>query len=142
MADAIITNLSKLRQIPVRPTSSVVRYTDTPEPNSVTAGTELGVDTVLEGTVQLADRRVWVSVQLIDVDGGKAIWAQNFDEPYTNVFAVQDSISQKVVRYVAASLNQQQSDSARGGSDEQRRSDDRIPGRRLPAQHSNQGQSF
>jgi TolB-like protein/DNA-binding winged helix-turn-helix (wHTH) protein/tetratricopeptide (TPR) repeat protein len=116
MADAIITNLSKLRQIPVRPTSSVVRYIDTPEPNSVAAGSELGVDTVLEGTVQLADERVRVSVQLIDVNGGKPIWAQNFDEPYTNVFAVQDSISQKVVRYVAANLSQRQPDAARSGT--------------------------
>jgi len=116
MADAIITNLSKLKQIPVRPTSSVVRYTDTPEPNSVAAGSELGVDTVLEGTVQLANERVRVSVQLIDVNGGKAIWAQNFDEPFTDIFAVQDSISQKVVRYLAANLNQQQADASRGGA--------------------------
>jgi TolB-like protein/DNA-binding winged helix-turn-helix (wHTH) protein/predicted Zn-dependent protease len=116
MADAIITNLSKLRQIPVRPTSSVIRYTDTPEPNSVAAGAELGVDTVLEGTVQLANERVRVSVQLIDVNGGKAIWADNFDEPFTDIFSVQDSISQKVVRSVATSLSQQQKETARGGT--------------------------
>jgi TolB-like protein/DNA-binding winged helix-turn-helix (wHTH) protein len=116
MADAIITNLSKLRQVPVRPTSSVVRYTDTPQPNSVAAGTELGVDTVLEGTVQLANERVRVSVQLIDVNGGKTVWAENFDEPFTDIFSVQDSISQKVVRSVAANLSPQQRDAARGGS--------------------------
>jgi TolB-like protein/DNA-binding winged helix-turn-helix (wHTH) protein/lipopolysaccharide biosynthesis regulator YciM len=116
MADAIITNLSKLRQIPVRPTSSVVRYMDAPEPNSVAAGAELGVDTVLEGSVQLANERVRVSVQLIEVNGGKTIWADNFDEPFTDIFSVQDSISQKVVRSVATSLSQQQKDAARGGS--------------------------
>lgn len=116
MADAIITNLSKFRQIPVRPTSSVVRYTDSPEPNSVAAGSELGVDTVLEGTVQLANDRVRVAVQLIDVSGGKPIWAENFDEPFTDIFAVQDSISQKVVRALAASLMQQQAKTASGGT--------------------------
>jgi TolB-like protein/DNA-binding winged helix-turn-helix (wHTH) protein/tetratricopeptide (TPR) repeat protein len=106
MADAIITNLTKLRQIPVRPTSSVIRYIDLPQNNSVTAGSELGVDTVLEGSVQLANDRVRVSVQLIDVAGGKAIWAENFDEPFRDVFEVQDSISKKVVRSIAASLTQ------------------------------------
>jgi TolB-like protein/DNA-binding winged helix-turn-helix (wHTH) protein/Tfp pilus assembly protein PilF len=106
MADAIITNLSKLRQIPVRPTSSVIRYTDNPEPNSVKAGTELGVDTVLEGTVQRQNDRVRVGVQLIDVATSITVWAENFDESSTNIFAVQDSISQKVVRSLAANLTQ------------------------------------
>ena len=106
MADAIITNLTKLRQIPVRPTSSVIRYIDAPQNNSVAAGSELGVDTVVEGTVQLADERVRVSVQLIDVAGGKAIWAENFDEPFTGIFEVQDSISRRVVRSIAANFTQ------------------------------------
>jgi TolB-like protein/DNA-binding winged helix-turn-helix (wHTH) protein len=116
MADAIITNLSKLRQIPVRPTSSVVRFTDTPEPNSVQAGSELGVEAVLEGTIQVANDRVRVTVQLIDVSGGKAIWAENFDEPFTDIFAVQDSISQKVVRALSVSLTQQQEKMLSGGA--------------------------
>ena len=116
MADAIITNLSKLRQIPVRPTSSVVRFTDTPEPNSVQAGSELGVEAVLEGTIQVANDRVRVTVQLIDVAGGKAIWAENFDEPFTDIFAVQDSISQKVVRALSISLTQQQEKMLAGGA--------------------------
>ena len=106
MADAIITNLTKMRQIPVRPTSSVIRYIDQPDRNSRAAGSELGVDTVLEGTVQLANERVRVSVQLIDVSDGKPIWADNFDEPFRDVFEVQDSISQKVVRSIAANLTQ------------------------------------
>ena len=114
MADAIITNLTKLRNIPVRPTSSVIRYVDLPQNNSVTAGSELGVDTVLEGTVQLANERVRVSVQLIDVSGGKAIWAENFDEPFRDVFDVQDSISQKVVRSIAANIAQVEKESGGG----------------------------
>ncbi|MFL6468473.1 MAG: winged helix-turn-helix domain-containing protein [Pyrinomonadaceae bacterium] len=116
MADAIITNLSKLRQIPVRPTSAVIAYTDKPEPDSVKAGTELGVDTVLEGTVQRENDRVRVGVQLIEVATSKTIWAENFDESSTNIFAVQDSISQKVVRSLAANLTQQEKPAGGGNT--------------------------
>ena len=108
MADSIITRLSKLQQIPVRPTSSVVRYTDAPASNSVVAGQEMGVETVLEGTVQHEGNRVRVSVQLIDVYSGRSLWAENFDESYTNIFSVQDSISHKVVRALAVTLTLQQ----------------------------------
>ena len=108
MADSIITRLSKLQQIPVRPTSSVVRYTDAPASNSMVAGQEMGVETVLEGTVQHEGGRVRVSVQLIDVYTGRSLWAENFDESFTNIFSVQDSISHKVVRALAVNLTQQQ----------------------------------
>jgi TolB-like protein/DNA-binding winged helix-turn-helix (wHTH) protein/Flp pilus assembly protein TadD len=108
MADSIITRLSKLQQIPVRPTSSVVRYTDAPASNSIVAGQEMGVDTVLEGTVQHEGDRVRVSVQLIDVSNGSSLWAENFDESFTNIFSVQDSISHKVVRALAFNLTRQQ----------------------------------
>jgi TolB-like protein/DNA-binding winged helix-turn-helix (wHTH) protein len=108
MADSIITRLSKLQQIPVRPTSSVVRYIDSPASNSMVAGQEMGVETVLEGTVQHEGNRVRVTVQLIDVYTGRSLWAENFDESFTNIFSVQDSISHKVVRALAVNLTQQQ----------------------------------
>jgi TolB-like protein/DNA-binding winged helix-turn-helix (wHTH) protein len=108
MADAIITRLSKLQQIQVRPTSSILSYTDRPAANSLTAAKEMGVDTILEGTIQRDEGRVRVSVQLIDASSGKALWADNFDENFTNIFLVQDSISDKVVHALEVSLTQQQ----------------------------------
>lgn len=108
MADAIITRLSKVEQIQVRPTSSILRYTDRPAANSRTAAREMGVDTVLEGTIQRDESRVRVSVQLIDAATGKALWADNFDENFTNIFLVQDSISDKVVRALEINLTRQQ----------------------------------
>ena len=104
MADAIITRLSKIKQIPVRPTSSVTRYTDTPPENSIAAGHDMGVDTILEGTVQREDNRVRVSVQLINVADGTSIWADNFDESFGDIFSVQDSISTRVVRALEINL--------------------------------------
>lgn len=108
MADSIITRLSKLQQVPVRPTSSIVAYTDAPPANSIEAGRQMGVDTVVEGTVQHDGERVRVAVKLIEVATGKSLWAENFDESYTNIFSVQDSISQKVVRALAINLSKQQ----------------------------------
>lgn len=108
MADAIITRLSKLRQIPVRPTSAIAGYTDQPAPDSRAAGKAMGVDTVLEGSMQLDSGRVRVSVRLIDVPNGNNIWAENFDENYTNIFNVQDSISAKVVQALELNLTDQQ----------------------------------
>jgi len=108
MADAIITRLSKVQQIQVRPTSSVVSYIDRPAQNSLVAGKEMGVDTVLEGAIQRDQGRVRVSVQLIDTSSGKALWADNFDENFTSIFVLQDSISDKVVRALEINLTQQQ----------------------------------
>lgn len=108
MADAIITRLSKLQQIPVRPTSAVFRYTDLPTLNIAATGRELGVDTILEGTVQRDGERVRVSVQLVSVTDGKPLWAEMFDEKFTDIFALQDSISSKVAQSLALKLTPQQ----------------------------------
>ena len=111
MADAVITRLGKLRDVPVRPTSAVFHYTDHPPENSSAAGHDLGVDSVLEGTVQRDRDRIRISVRLMSVADGKTMWAENFDEDFTNIFAVQDSISTRVVRALEIKLTQQQTDS-------------------------------
>jgi len=68
----------------------------------------MGVDTVLEGTIQRDEGRVRVSVQLIDTSSGKTLWAESFDENFTNIFVVQDSISDKVARALEVNLTRQQ----------------------------------
>jgi TolB-like protein/DNA-binding winged helix-turn-helix (wHTH) protein/Tfp pilus assembly protein PilF len=108
MANAIITRLSKLQKIPVRPTSAIFRYTDAPVSSVDETGRELGVDAVLEGTVQRDGERVRVSVQLIRVADGKPFWAEMFDEKFTDIFALQDSISGRVAQSLALKLTPQQ----------------------------------
>jgi tetratricopeptide (TPR) repeat protein len=68
-------------------------------------GLELGVDSVLEGTVQQAGGRVRVTVQLLNVRDRAPIWAQSFDEQLTDIFAVQDAISEQVVRAMLVKLS-------------------------------------
>jgi DNA-binding winged helix-turn-helix (wHTH) protein/TolB-like protein/tetratricopeptide (TPR) repeat protein len=94
MADALITRLSNLRKVTVRPTSSVRKYTGVQDP--VLAGRDLGVEWVLDGSVQKSGKRIRVTVQLVNVSDGALLWAEKFDETFTHIFAVEDSISEQV----------------------------------------------
>ena len=103
MTDALINKLTNIRQITVRPTSSVLRYTSA-SLDLRAAGSELGVDVLLDGKVQKADDRIRLSVQLVRASDGTPLWADNFDEKFTNIFAVQDAISERVASALALSL--------------------------------------
>lgn len=104
MSDTLIAKLSNVRQINVRPTSAVLKYAGPPV-NTLAAGRELGVDAVLEGTVQRAGERVRVTVQLLDVRAARPLWAQSFDEGLSDIFVVQDVISEQVAQAMLARLN-------------------------------------
>ncbi|HKZ79410.1 MAG TPA: protein kinase [Pyrinomonadaceae bacterium] len=95
MADAIITKLSNIQRIVVRPTSSVVKYFDGTH-NILAAGHELNVGYVLDGRIQRAGDRIRVTVQLVRIHDGAPLWATKLDENFTDIFAVEDSISQQV----------------------------------------------
>jgi DNA-binding winged helix-turn-helix (wHTH) protein/TolB-like protein/Tfp pilus assembly protein PilF len=95
MADALITKLSGLREIIVRPTTSVRKYADV-EQDAVAAGRELQVEAVLVGSTQRLDDRVRVTVQLINVSDGRPLWAYKCDDYCTDIFTSQDTISERV----------------------------------------------
>ena len=104
MADTLITKLSALRKLVVRPTSAVLRYAEAKEDLSA-VGRQLQVGSVLDGTIQHTNNRVRVNVRLIDVNDGTTIWAAGFDEQYSNIFSVQDCIANQVVRALKLKLN-------------------------------------
>ena len=112
MADAVITKLSHVKSIVVRQTKSVIRYADT-TPEAMKVGRDINVDAVLEGNIQQADGRIRVSVRLYHVSDGALLWAENFDERDTDIFALQDSISEKVVYSLALQLNSDERDKLR-----------------------------
>jgi eukaryotic-like serine/threonine-protein kinase len=95
LADALITKLSSVRSLAVRPTSAVLRYGDEGS-DPVVAGRELGVDFVLDGRIKIVGERIRVSLQLLDIESGTSTWANQFDERYTDVLELEDSISAKV----------------------------------------------
>ena len=103
MADALIIKLGSLKQIVVRPTSAVLRYTDSKE-DAQTIGRALGVDAVLEGYIQRDGERIRATARLLSVRDGAQLWAGSFDDSFTNVFAVQDSISAQVAKSLTLNL--------------------------------------
>ena len=104
MADALITKLSNLHHIVVRPTSAVLRYQNAP-PDLVAIGREQQVDALLDGKVQRAGERVRVTVQLVRASDGAPLWADTFDEKFTDIFAVQDAISARAVEALSVRLS-------------------------------------
>ena len=102
LADALITKLTNLRQIRVRPTSAVREYTRARD--ITVAGRELKVDALLDGSIQRARKRIRVTAQLVDGRDGSMLWAENFDEKLADIFSLEDSLSDQVVRALSLKL--------------------------------------
>ena len=104
MADALITKLSNIRQVTVTPTSSIRKYTSLTQ-DPIVAGHELGVESVLDGSIQRLSDRIRVTVRLVRVADGSSLWAETFDERFADIFALQDSISERVADALAVRLS-------------------------------------
>lgn len=108
MADALITKLGGSPQLAVQPTSTVLHYVNTSQ-DSLTIGRAMKVDYVLEGKVQSQNDRMRVTVQLLCMTCEKASrWGASFDERSSDVFQLQDSISEKVVSALMLELTGEQ----------------------------------
>jgi serine/threonine protein kinase/TolB-like protein/tetratricopeptide (TPR) repeat protein len=103
MADAVIGRMSNLKKLVVLPTSAVSKYKG-PASDPLAAGRALKVDAILSGTIQRSGDRVRVTVQLVHVASGRTIWSEKFDQTFTDIFGIQDSISDSVVRSLALNL--------------------------------------
>lgn len=93
LADALISRLSGVQRLVVRPTSSILPFSDE-EP--FLAGQQLGVDYVLDGNIRRAGNRIRVSMQLLDVAENSTLWAKAFDEELIDVLDLEDLISGNV----------------------------------------------
>ncbi len=95
LTDALITRLSNVQRLVVRPTSSVLRYHGAAiEP--LLAGRDLGIDFVVDGSLRRVGNRIRVTAQLLSVNEGVTRWSEQFDEESTDVLQIEDSISEKV----------------------------------------------
>ncbi|HKX84864.1 MAG TPA: winged helix-turn-helix domain-containing protein [Pyrinomonadaceae bacterium] len=103
MADTLISELGGAEGLTVRPLSAVRRFT-TLEQDPVDAGRRLGVQAVLDGSIQIVGERVRVSARLFRVSDSKQVWAGQFDEKLTDIFSVQDSISERVANALKTPL--------------------------------------
>jgi TolB-like protein/rhodanese-related sulfurtransferase/Flp pilus assembly protein TadD len=96
MTDDLITRLSKLSGLLVIARSSTFKYKGQ-SPDISQVSRELGVRYVLEGSVRRAGERVRINAQLIDAKTGGHLWADLYDTSLTDIFAVQDKVTQNVV---------------------------------------------
>ena len=103
IAEDIITALSKLRGFFVIARNSTFAYKGK-VPNIRQVARELGVRYVLEGSVRKAGARLRVTGQLIDATSDNHIWAERYDRPMADIFAVQDEITASVVAAIEPQL--------------------------------------
>jgi serine/threonine protein kinase/Tol biopolymer transport system component/Tfp pilus assembly protein PilF len=102
VTDALITRLSSVGRISVRPTSAVSKYargTDV-----IQAGKELHVRYVLEGRIRNVNNHVRASVQLVSVESGNPVWAGMVDASAEDLLTLEDSIAEQVARALIPQL--------------------------------------
>ena len=104
MADSLITKLASGNDLRVLPLAAV-RGLSSQEIDPQSLGLRMGVDAVLDGVMQNAGGRLRVSAKLIRVADGRQLWAGQFEEEERDIFAVQDSISQRVANALAVPLS-------------------------------------
>ena len=104
--DDLLTKLAKIGSLKVISRTSVARYKNTEIPIPEIAK-ELGVATIMEGSVQRAGNKVRINVQLIDAQTDEHLWAEIFDRELTmeNLFAIQSEISNKIAEALKTTLS-------------------------------------
>ncbi len=96
ITEDILTELSRFRELFVISRTSAFKYKGKAI-NIPEVARELGVQYVAEGSVRKAGDRVRVSIQLIDAETDRHIWAERYDRKLEDIFAIQDEISQAIV---------------------------------------------
>ncbi|ABC93614.1 probable adenylate cyclase protein (plasmid) [Rhizobium etli CFN 42] len=105
ISEDIITALSKLSQLFVIARNSSFTFKGR-NVQVQEVGAKLGVRHVLEGSVRKSGNRVRITAQLIDATTGGHLWAERFDRDLTDIFAVQDDVTQQIVDALAVSLTE------------------------------------
>jgi len=95
LADAVITELARVRSLVVRPSSEIVKYQGVQiDPRQ--AGREMSVGAVLSAGFLRAGQRIRVTAQLVDVNSGDLLWSDRIDADATDIINVQDTITQHI----------------------------------------------
>jgi TolB-like protein/Flp pilus assembly protein TadD len=97
MAEEITNALTRVRALRVAARTSAFAFKGTGR-DIREIGRGLSVDTVLEGSVRRAGRRIRITVQLVSVDDGCHLWSERYDRELEDVFAIQDEIAQNIVQ--------------------------------------------
>jgi len=104
LADAVITELARVRSLVVRPSSVIARYQGQQrDPREI--GQELNVNAVLTAGFMHAGERFRVTAQLIDVASGELLWSDRIDTAASDIIVLQDTIAQRIVEGLRVELS-------------------------------------
>ena len=104
----ILTKLATVRDLKVISRTSTAKYQSKPG-NLKTVAQELGVSTILEGTVQRAGDKVRVNVQLIDARADAHLWANSYDRDFKDVLSVESEVAAQIADALKANLSPSES---------------------------------
>ena len=109
LADAVITELARVRSLVVRPSSVIARYQgQQKDPREI--GKELNVNAVLTAGFIHAGERFRVTAQLIDVGSGELLWSDRIDTAASDIIVLQDTIAQRIVEGLRVELSPAEQD--------------------------------
>ncbi|HET6565099.1 MAG TPA: winged helix-turn-helix domain-containing protein, partial [Xanthomonadales bacterium] len=115
MADSLITRLSAIPQVVVRPINAVRRFNSL-ERDGVEIGKLLKVDAVIDGTIQRSGDKLRVTARLLRIEDGAALWADSFNAEFSRVFSLQDQICQQIAASLSPELKPAFARSSVGGT--------------------------
>ncbi|MBS4028900.1 MAG: tetratricopeptide repeat protein [Ignavibacteriales bacterium] len=104
ITEDIIAQLSKMSSVKVISRTSVMQYKNTNK-NIRTIGEELGVTTILEGSIRREGNNIRIVAQLIDAGKDKHLWAETYDAKLENIFSIQSDVAQKIGIALRAQLS-------------------------------------
>jgi serine/threonine-protein kinase len=129
LADAVITELARLRSLVVRPSSVIVKYQGK-QIDPAKAGQELSVDAILTATFLRAGDRLRVTAQLLDVRTSEILWSERIDADASDIINVQDTIVHRIVEGLRLELSPDEKDElARGATTNAAASEEYLRGR-------------
>jgi TolB-like protein/Tfp pilus assembly protein PilF/predicted Ser/Thr protein kinase len=104
ITEDILTQLSKIADLRVISRTSVMQYKGTKK-SIREIGNELNVATILEGSVRRAENQVRIVAQLIDARNDEHLWAETYDQEFTQIFAIQSDVAEKIAAALQAKLS-------------------------------------
>lgn len=110
ITDDIITDLSRISSLRVVARQTANHFRDT-QASHEEVGIDLGVNYIIEGSIQKSRERIRVNIQLTDVEKGQHLWAERFDRKANDIFAIQDEITNQIINAMFITLSDKEKES-------------------------------
>ena len=107
IAETLIMRLNRIGSLKVPPTGAIRKYNRLDQ-DPLAAGRELQVESVLDGSLQREGDRLRVTVRLMRVADGETLWTEKFDEKVTEIFGLEDRLSERLVSALSVRLTAEQ----------------------------------